>query len=298
MTWLQVELTVPAQIVAAVEAALGDLGALSISLSDPGADPILEPGPGATPLWPEVIVTALLPAGAAEETVRERLRPLLPASAPAVRFAPVAERDWVREFRERLEPMQFGNRLWICPTGTPCPDPGGVAITLEPGLAFGSGTHPTTALCLDWLARLDLDGLTVLDWGCGSGVLGIAALALGARFVTAVDLDPQALQATADNAGRNGVTDCLHVALPEQVPVRQRHDVVLANILADTLIGLAPTLRAHCEAGARVALSGILSAQATRVREACKPWLDLHLAGEVSGWSLLAGTPAGAGASP
>lgn len=297
MTWLEVELEVPAAAVAAIEQALAELGALAVSLADPGAEPILEPGPGATPLWGTVVLTALLPAETSEQAVRERLGPLRPRTAPPLRFAPLAERDWVREFRENLTPLRFGPQLWVCPEGSACPDPAGVSVTLEPGLAFGSGGHATTALCLDWLAAQRPAGLSVLDWGCGSGILSIAALALGARSATALDIDPQALAATTDNAARNGVVDRLRVALPDGLAPGERHDLVLANILADTLIGLAPVLHRHCEAGARVALSGILLTQAARVREACAPWLALDLAGERAGWALLAGTPVAAAPS-
>jgi ribosomal protein L11 methyltransferase len=291
LTWLGVELEIPSAAVAAIEEALGDLGALSVSLADPGAEPILEPGPGATPLWGTVVLTALLPAGTSEQAVRDRLGPLLPRPAPALRFAPLAARDWVREFRENLAPLRFGTNLWICPEGTACPDPAGVSIVLEPGLAFGSGSHATTALCLEWLAAQRPARLSVLDWGCGSGILAIAALALGARAATALDIDPQALAATADNATRNGVAGRLRVTLPDGIGSGERYDLLLANILANTLIGLAPVLHRHCAAGARIALSGILTTQAARVREACAPWFALDLAGERAGWALLAGTP-------
>lgn len=289
--WLTVELTVPAGAADAVEAALLGLGALSVSFADPGAEPILEPAPGATPLWPQVQVSALLPAGTAAQDIRERLQPLLPGPL-AIGFATLVERDWVREFREQLVPQRFGARLWICPTGAACPDPAGVAVTLEPGLAFGSGSHPSTALCLQWLAALPLAGLAVLDYGCGSGVLAIAALALGARSATALDIDPQALQATRENAARNGVVSRLRLALPEQLTCAGDHDVVVANILAGTLIALAPALHGHCRAGAHVALSGILTSQTSQVRTGCRPWLDLRPSGELAGWALLAGTPA------
>lgn len=262
-----------------------------MSLGDPGGEPILEPGPGATPLWPEVIVAALLPSDAGQNAVRDRLARLLGTCQSDIRFAFIEERDWVREFRENLVPLPFGQRLWICPEGQQCPDPAGITVTLEPGLAFGSGSHPTTALCLQWLAGLDLRGLTVLDWGCGSGVLAIAALALGAQAATALDIDPQARQATADNARRNGHAEALRIADPATLQPGERHDILVANILAGTLIALAPTLHHHCNAGARVALSGILSTQAEQVRDACTAWLDLRLAAELNGWALLAGTP-------
>lgn len=209
-----------------------------------------------------------------------------------LRFEVVEERDWVREFRENLTPLRFGSRLWLCPPGMACPDPAGVALTLEPGLAFGSGSHPTTALCLAWLEGLPLTGRAVLDWGCGSGVLALATLALGAGSATALDIDPQALEATADNAARNRLTARLRIAPPAELGADERFDIVVANILAGSLIDLAPTLATHCTAGARVALSGILATQAAMVREACAPWLTLSLAGEADGWVLLTGTPA------
>ena len=276
-------------------AALEELGTLSVSLGDPGGDPILEPGPGATPLWPEVVVTALLPSDADEDAVRNRLARLPGQRLSDIGFNFIEERDWVREFRENLSPVRFGEGLWICPPGMPCPDPAGVAITLEPGLAFGSGSHPTTALCLQWLAGMGLRGLTVLDWGCGSGVLAIAALALGAQAVTALDIDPQALRATEDNARRNGRSGALRIADPAGLPPGERHDVLVANILAGSLIALAPTFNQHCKTGARVALSGILAGQAEQVRDACAPWLELHLAAELNGWALLAGSACGTG---
>jgi ribosomal protein L11 methyltransferase len=287
-------LTVPATAADAVVAAIEELGALSVSLGDPGGDPILEPSPGATPLWPQVVVTALLPPETGEDAVRDRLARLPGQSQAGIGFVVIEERDWVREFRENLSPVRFGQGLWICPPGMPCPDPAGVAITLEPGLAFGSGSHPTTALCLEWLAGLCLQGLTVLDWGCGSGVLAIAALALGAQSVTALDIDPQALRAAEDNALRNGHAGALRITDPAGLPAGECHDVLVANILAGSLIALAPIFARHCNAGARVALSGILAGQAEQVRDACAPWLELHLAAELNGWVLLAGTPRGA----
>ncbi len=276
---------------AAVDEVLQGAGALCVSLADPGGEPILEPRPGAAPLWAEVIVTALFPADADSQALSRQLATTPEARDAAPRFSVLEERDWVREFRENLQPLRFGARLWICPADLPCPDPDGVVVRLDPGLAFGSGSHPTTALCLTWLAGLDLRDCAVLDWGCGSGVLAIAALALGARAATALDIDPQALQATAQNAQRNGLAAGLHIADPASLPTDGRHDILVANILADSLIALAPMLRRHCKAGARVALSGILAPQAARVCEGCAPWLDLHLASEASDWVLLAGTP-------
>jgi len=278
--------------VAAISAALEAAGALAISLGDPGGDPVLEPAPGATPLWEEVVVTALFPGATP-------VAPLHAAIAAAAGVVPadltatiVEERDWVGEFRENLQPLRFGSRLWVCPEGIPCPDPAAAIITLEPGLAFGSGSHPTTQLCLEWLAGLDLERCQVLDFGCGSGILAIGALALGAGGATALDIDPQALQATADNAARNHCSARLTVVGPAGLAADARFDVVVANILADTLIAQAPMLARHCRSGARVALSGILTGQSVRVREGCAPWLALDAVAGHNGWALLVGRPA------
>lgn len=295
-SWLVVELTVPAEQAEAIEQALEELGVLAISLSDPGGEPVLEPAPGATPLWKDVIISALFPAEAHAETIADAVRLRLAAlGVPPARVAigSLAERDWIREFRENLQPLRFGAQLWLCPSGHICPDPAGIRVELEPGLAFGSGSHPTTAMCLEWLTTLDLRGRAVLDWGCGSGVLAIAALALGARSALGVDIDRQALQASSENAARNGCAARLDLVEPAFVAAAARFDVVVANILADSLIALAPVLRSHCASGASVALSGILAAQAERVRRACAPSLVLDVAAESGGWVLLTGTAAG-----
>jgi ribosomal protein L11 methyltransferase len=288
--WMQVELRVPAAAIDAVDAELQRLGALSISLSDPGGEPVLEPAPGATPLWTEAIVAALLPGPTPESEVRARLARALGTSTPVLTFSRIEERDWVREFRENLAPLRFGDRLWVCPDGVDCPAPGVAAITLEPGLAFGSGSHATTAMCLHWLAGLDLGGQSVLDWGCGSGILAIAASALGAARVTALDIDAQALQATHENARRNHCVGSLQVGHPDSLLPDDQFEVVVANILAGSLVELAPTLARHCRSGARVALSGILARQVQQVIDGCRPWLDLSLAMTRTDWVLLAGT--------
>jgi ribosomal protein L11 methyltransferase len=287
--WLQIELRVPAAAIEAVDAELQQLGALSISLSDPGGEPILEPAPGTTPLWSQALVAALLPATSPESEVRARLGRVLGTLTPAMTFSRIEERDWVREFRENLAPMRFGERLWICPEGVECPEPGRPWITLEPGMAFGSGSHPTTAMCLHWLAGLQLAERSVLDWGCGSGILALAAVVLGANSAMALDIDAQALQATFDNARRNHCAGALQVSHPDGLPGDARFDVVVANILAGSLVELAPRLARHCRAGARVALSGILATQAQQVIDGCKPWLALSLAMQRDDWILLTG---------
>lgn len=290
-TWLQAALDCPQSAVPDVEATFERLGALVTWTQAADDEEILEPEPGATPLWTAVRLTALLPP----DTARERIRAAFPATP--VRFEVVADRDWDAEWRKSLKPLRFGRRLWVCPVGQDCPDPDGASLLLEPGLAFGTGTHPTTAMCLAWLDRLAQDspplaGQSVLDYGCGSGILAIAALRLGARSAVAVDIDPQALVATRDNAIRNGCAAQLACGLPAELlppSASQAFDVLVANILSGPLVRLAPELRRFAGPATRVALSGILADQATEVIAAFSPWVRLAVVEQQGGWVLLAG---------
>lgn len=278
----------------AVEDACFALGALSVTLGDAADSPILEPAPGATPLWPQVRLAALFDADADPDALTRELRRALgrPALAPA--FEQLADRVWEREWLKDFRPMRFGRRLWICPGGMPLPadalaaDEPPVVVELDPGLAFGTGTHATTALCLAWLDGAPPAGLRVFDVGCGSGILAIAALKLGARNAVAMDIDPQALIATRENAARNGVDARLAVRAAEDA-WDAGFDVVLANILAEPLIELAPRLAAATRPAGALALSGLLAAQAPAVASAFAPWFDMDLARERDGWALLAG---------
>lgn len=291
-TWLQAALDCPQAAVPAAEETLERLGALVTWTQGADDEEILEPEPGATPLWRAVRLTALLPPDAD----RQRIAAAFPGTT--VHFETIADRDWDAEWRKSLKPLRFGERLWVCPVGQACPDPGGVSLLLEPGLAFGTGTHPTTAMCLGWLDRLALDGgLTgdarILDYGCGSGILAIAALRLGAGSAVAVDIDPQALVATRDNASRNGCAAQLACGLPAELLPGSRPDVfhvLVANILSGPLVRLAPELRRFAGPGTRVALSGILADQATEVIAAFRPWVHLAVTGQQGGWVLLAGS--------
>lgn len=290
MTWLAVQIEIDAARVEAVEAALLAIGALSIELSDAGDEAILEPAPGDTPLWRRIRLNALF-----EPTVDKIPIQLALASAtapgplPPNSFGLVENEDWVARLRDELQPLRFGRDLWICPPGKPCPDPTGTVITMEPGLAFGTGTHQTTALCLDWLADRPVENRDVLDYGCGSGILSIASLALGARRVAAVDIDPQAVRATRANAGRNPGNERLAVVLPDELGHGQSFDILLANLLSGTLIDLAPALRDHCHAGTTVALSGILTKQADSVTAAFGEWVDFDPPTRRDDWVLLTG---------
>jgi len=291
MPWLELSIRCSRRDWPRIEAALEEIGALSVTLLDAHDEPILEPGPGETPLWRELTANALFDAGADRRGIGLVLQDLVPWLEPArLEFREIADADWTRAWMDQYQPMRFGRRLWIYPsTIEPPDDADAVVVRLDPGLAFGTGTHPTTALCLDWLDGLDLAGASVLDYGCGSGVLAIAALKLGAAAALALDNDPQALAATMENARRNGIDfSCLVVRDPAERVV-DPHDVVVANILAGALLQLEPVLAAACRPGGRVALSGILREQADEVRAAYAGHFDDLCITEREGWVRIDG---------
>ncbi|WP_333682023.1 50S ribosomal protein L11 methyltransferase [Dyella sp.] len=280
MPWLELSLTVRAEQQPRVEEALDDLGSLSITLRDANAETadeqaIFEPGVGELPLWPTITLNALFDAGIDRRGLSEALSELLPWLEPdQLSFRDVADEDWERAWMDQFKPMSFGRRLWIYPWNIAPPDDDALAIVqLDPGLAFGSGTHPTTALCLEWLDSLDLGGKRVIDFGCGSGILAIAALKLGAASAVGVDNDPQALIASADNAERNQVADRLALFLPDDF-AGEPADVFVANILAGPLGELAPTFAALATPGAPFALSGILQGQQEELLARYAEWFD------------------------
>jgi len=290
--WQELHFTARKDQVEPLEDWLFERGALSVTLQDKADQPLLEPGPGETPLWDAVRLTALF-AGS------EDLTPLLGeipselcTQAPAV-AVPVADREWTRVWEDQFHPLQMGERLWVCPSWTPPPDPDAINILLDPGLAFGTGTHPTTAMCL---RALDADlppGKRVVDYGCGSGILGIAAARLGATAVLGVDNDPQAITASRDNAQRNEVPDAAFpVVLPQDDLIaswQASADWVVANILAGPLVALAPVLTALMIPGGRLLLAGLLVDQAEAVIEAYAPGVALLISDQQEGWVLLAG---------
>jgi len=301
MNWLRAHIDLQRIDLSPIEQALIELGAVAIELSDAADDPILEPAPGTTPLWPTLRISALFDDAIDETVIRLTVAGAIQAETmPKMCFEPVAEQDWIENWQQALQPMRFGQNLWICPTGTTCPEAGGTVIELDPGLAFGTGSHPTTALCLDWLASSSPShcGDSVLDYGCGSGILSIAALALGADRVLGVDLDEQALRATTENAVRNHVADRLEIARPEAAHCDQENDRnggrkfdrIVANILSGTLIELTTELRGFCCTGTRIALSGILTGQTKSVMAAYRPWVEFAAPIERDGWALLSGT--------
>lgn len=295
MVWLELTLTLRPAERDAAEAALEALGALAITLRDADADSadeeaILEPGVGETPLWKRIHLAALLQPDAPREQVLLGLAGALPGLQPAaVGFREIADQDWTRAWMDRFHPMRFGRRTWVYPWTVEPEDPAGKAIVrLDPGLAFGTGTHPTTALCLAWLDGLDLAGRHLIDYGCGSGVLAIAALKLGAAHATGIDNDPQALIASGENAARNGVADRLELQLPD-APLPAPADVFVANILAGPLLALAPRFAALCRPGAPLALSGILAGQEDELLEHYARWFTDLTATTQDDWIRISG---------
>jgi ribosomal protein L11 methyltransferase len=273
-----------------VENALIEYGALSVTLTDGGDEPVLEPAPGEMPLWTDTRVTALFDQGTDLHDLPRHLAASLDIDElPACSTETLADRPWEREWLKDFGPMRFGDKLWIVPGDLPNPADDAVVVRLDPGLAFGTGTHATTALCLAWLDSLDLAGKTVFDFGCGSGVLGIAALRLGAASVQAIDIDLQAVTATRQNAVRNDVDDRVEAgtALPA---AGRRFDIVVANILAGTLIEHADLIIASTALGGQLALSGILSGQVDSVLAAFEEQVAFGPAVTMDGWAMLSGT--------
>ena len=299
MPFLELSLRVRAEDEARAEHALMDIGALSVTLLDadaatPNERAVLEPGVGETPLWPEITLLALFPAGTVPELVLHALDAFdAGIDARTAEFREVADQDWERAWMDQYEPLRFGARTWIVPWNMEAPteSAGGAIVRLDPGLAFGSGTHPTTALCLRWLDSLDLQGQAVLDFGCGSGILALAALKLGAARAVGVDNDPQALAATADNAGRNGVGERLAVHAPEDEPA-DTYPVVVANILAVALDALAPHLAARVAPGGVIALSGILQGQEPALLQRYGEWFDTLEVAVEGDWVRITGRKA------
>lgn len=289
--WLQLEFALGELDAEQVQAALEAQDALAVTLADAADDPIYEPPPGATPLWQRSRVTALFDPRTDRAALIAALEAAFgPLRAP--RFTELADRDWAREWLKDFKPMRFGARLWVVPTAYQAPEPDAVNLVLDPGLAFGTGSHPTTALCLEWLdaqaASGRLAGRTVLDYGCGSGILAIAAVLLGAARVEALDLDPQALDATRENAARNGVAARIATVLPA-AGGKGPFEVLVANILAGPLVELAPTLMARIGPGAPFALSGILADQAAEVAAAYAPFATMSPPVQRGDWIRLDG---------
>jgi len=296
MAWLQAHIQVTNHQVPLIEQLFETLGALSISLGDGADQPMFEPAPGETPIWPDTLVSALFPGDTdADQLIYRIEQNLVSDLSRQLQLEILEDRDWERVWLERFKPMQFGQRLWICPTVyKQVPDEDAIVVVLDPGLAFGTGTHPTTGLCLQWLDEKNLNGSSLVDYGCGSGVLGIAGLKLGASQVTAIDHDPQALTATRNNAEQNGVSGKLitvhsDAANDYDLPDGRGADYLIANILANTLVDLATQILRFVRPGGQIALSGILPEQVDEVTQAYQDHVDFYSPRIQEEWCLLTG---------
>lgn len=293
MPWIQLQIPADPDNADQLEDLLMEMGAEAVSMEDAADQPLYEPDPGTTPLWSQTTVTGLFQSDRDIEqlcaSVRDAWHQATQQDLPEINVTLVEDKDWERAWMDDFQPLKFGERLWIVPSWHEAPGSGAANLMLDPGLAFGTGTHPTTALCLEWLDGQEVQGRQVIDYGCGSGILGLAALLLGADHVTGVDTDPQALEASRENARRNGVEENrLDLYLPEQAPAGKA-DMVLANILAQPLIGLAPHLATLTRPGGDLVLSGILSNQAREVMAAYEPWFVMDEPEQREEWIRLTG---------
>ncbi|MFZ7317381.1 50S ribosomal protein L11 methyltransferase [Avibacterium avium] len=290
MAWVQIRINSTNQQAETISDYLEEIGSVSVTFMDSQDTPIFEPLPGETRLWGNTDVIALFDA----ETDMQQIVSLLKSAGhlseeTAYKIEQIEDKDWEREWMDNFHPMQFGKRLWICPSWREVPDENAVNVMLDPGLAFGTGTHPTTALCLEWLDSLDLNGKTIIDFGCGSGILAIAALKLGAKSAIGIDIDPQAILASHNNAEQNGVSDCLQLFLAKDAPQDLQADVVVANILAGPLKELAPTISQLVKTQGKLGLSGILESQAQSVCEAYQEQFSLDPVAIREEWCRITG---------
>lgn len=290
MAWIQIRLNSTNERAEAISDFLEELGSVSVTFMDSQDTPIFEPLPGETRLWGNTDVIALFDAETDMTPILTALQEShLLEQGFAYKIEQIEDKDWEREWMDNFHPMKFGQRLWICPTWREVPEPDAVNVMLDPGLAFGTGTHPTTALCLEWLDSLDLEGKTVIDFGCGSGILAIAALKLGAKSAVGIDIDPQAILASRNNAEANGVADRLQLFLSDDKPVDLKADVVVANILAGPLKELYPIICQLPKAQGDLGLSGILATQAQSVCDAYAQSFELDPVVEREEWCRITG---------
>jgi ribosomal protein L11 methyltransferase len=290
MNWIQLRLTIEKSFVANFEELLFDNKALSVTCQDAEDQPILEPGVGETPLWDKVLIVALYEGIVETKLIQSALeKNTIWQHVASSRWEALEDKEWIRAWMDDYHPMKFGERLWICPSSEEPPEPEAINILLDPGLAFGTGTHPTTALCLKWLDENIASDEEIIDYGCGSGILAVAALKLGAKSVLAIDYDPQALIATRENAQRNSINDNrLNIVLPKDAIIVTA-DGIIANILAETLTELASTLASQVKKGGWLTLSGILEHQADSLIDLYSQWFNMNTPEILGEWVLLSG---------
>ncbi len=286
MAWKQLTFRVRKEFLEESEYQLLHLGALSVTLLDAEDNPIFEPPPGEAPTWDVNLLVALFDDDINEINIIDTFKD--DQNLIFIQFETIEDSDWERAWMDDFHPMKFGTRLWVCPKNMPPPQPDEVNILLDPGLAFGTGTHPTTALCLEWLDSIDLNKKNIIDYGCGSGILAIAALLLGAKHCYAINNDPQALTATFDNATENRVEERIEICLPEELP-QTTADIFIANILAKPLVELAGKFASLCKQGTQIAVSGILEEQEQDIINAYKPHFGELVTQQKGDWLIIHG---------
>ncbi len=288
--WWQVTLGIQPEKADAIALALEALGAIAITYRDGEDNPIFEPELNTTPLWKSTLITGLFSCSSdknAGNTLVENLRQQLDLEvSTTIKLSELEDQEWTRSWLQYFQPMQFGKNLWIIPEGFDVPHPSANNLFLDPGLAFGTGTHPTTAMCLSWLDANAPVGLEVLDFGCGSGILTVAAAVLGAQHIDAIDIDPQAIIATHSNAEKNNCLQRVHSCLPEELEFKQ-YDLILANILAGPLTKLSTELARYCRTDGTLILSGILTEQANELKSAYLPWFSIENVTQQEDWICL-----------
>jgi len=292
MSWLQIAINTTKNHVAAAEDCLFAAGAQTVTLTDAADQPILEPGPDETPIWNSVIITGLFDFKDNQQDLLDTIKHCLSGITFTYNTEILEDQNWTRAWMEHFHAMPFGQRLWVCPLHIEPPEPEAINLRLDPGLAFGTGTHPTTSLCLRWLDKNIKDQNTLLDYGCGSGILAIAACMLGINQADGVDIDPQALIATVDNAETNQVKEKIKTFLPDDFQKQcsgTQYDIVVANILSGPLAELAPMLASHTKTNGHVVLSGILKEQAKSLIETYSEYFKMDAPEFEEDWVLLHG---------
>ncbi len=289
MPWLQLKFDSSPEQVDHVSDLLTELGAAAVTFEDGADQPLFEPDPGETMLWNNTRIIGLFDANVDMPGIIEQLKQSLGKQAPQhVQVNPLEDKDWVRAWMDTFKPIRFGQNLWICPSWHTPDDANAVNVMLDPGLAFGTGTHPTTALCMEWLDANPPIDLDVIDFGCGSGILAIAAALLGAKHIEAVDHDPQAVLATNDNAEKNNVSDKINALLPRQFEDKPAN-LILANILANPLLELAPRFAELLKPGGQIVLSGILAEQSEQILQRYEEWFELQPPTQQDDWVRIDG---------
>jgi len=288
MAWLRITVDSTSHDPEHLSELLSTAGAVSVTFEDAADQPVLEPLPGETHLWSQTRVSALFADDTDSDAISDVLRRDSGDPALNIIVETVEDQDWTRAWMDQFQPLRFGRRLWICPHWHTPPQPNDVNIMLDPGLAFGTGTHPTTALCLEWLDAQDIRDDNLIDYGCGSGILAIAAAKLGAHRVWAVDYDPQALTATGNNAAANAVDQTIAIHSPDTLP-EILADVLIANILYGPLLELAPRFAKLVRPGGKLVLSGILHDQAEPLLEKYCTWFNMEPVATRNEWVRLSG---------